>query len=198
LHQKKKKKLGTTGPSAPKSAYLSNPPQAIGHNLVPPHESEGAGNDLEKLFQKDYFEKFHTQQRESDTHSSRSTSNMQTTPRQGKGQMVSKPPPPLSIEVEEDARGGKSLMYKPEKMGSGLQTYSSQATKTRPGKSPITLQLTEIIEKFKPSFVEESHDQQESPNPIEEGGPTHLDPHQNNKDISPNPQSEANASELID
>jgi len=92
--------------------------------MVPAHEIASAGNDLEKLFQKDYFDKFHTQQRESDTHSSRSTSNMQTTPRQGKGQMISKPPP-LSIEVEEDARGGKSLMYKPENKGSGLQNYSS-------------------------------------------------------------------------
>ena len=173
--------------------------------MVPAHEAEGAGHDLEKLFQKDYFDKFHTQQRESDTHSSRSTSNMQTTPRQGKGQMVSRPPPPLSIEVEEDARGGKSLMYKPENKGSGLQTYSSQATKTRPGKSPITLQLTEIIEKFKPSFVEESHDQQESPRDHNligevhnEVGATRLDPNKNIIDISPNPQSEANASELID
>jgi hypothetical protein len=104
--------------------------------------------------------------------------------------MVSKvsPPqkPPLSIEVDEDARGGKSLIYKPENKGSGLQTYSSQASKptSKPGKSPIALQLTEIIEKFKPSFVEESHDQQllqdspREPNHIEEaqregGGSSH-------------------------
>jgi hypothetical protein len=78
--------------------------------------------------------------------------------------MVSKAPapqkPPLSIEIDEDARGGKSLIYKPENKGSGLQNYSSQVTKPagKPGKSPIALQLTEIIEKFKPSFVEESHD----------------------------------------
>ena len=111
---------------------------------------------MEKLFQKDYFDKFHTQ-RESDT-LSQSTNNKQTTPRQGKGQMVSKPP--LSIDIDEDARGSKSLIYKPENKGNGLQNYSSQANKPagKPGKSPITLQLTEIIEKFKPSFVEESHD----------------------------------------
>ena len=113
--------------------------------------------------------------------------------------MVSKAPTsqkhPLSIEVDEEARGGKSLIYKPENKGSGLQTYSSQASKPagKPGKSPIALQLTEIIEKFKPSFVEESHDQQllqESPreqNPVEEahreGGSSQKNTYQNKKDI---------------
>lgn len=76
---------------------------------------------------------------------------------------------PLSIDVDDeqnDQRKGKSLIYKPEIKGRApIQNYSSQ-TKSGVGKntakSPITLQLTEIIEKFKPSFVEESHEQ-ESP-----------------------------------
>ena len=50
---------------------------------------------------------------------------------------------------------GKSLIYKPEK-GAAIMNYTAQPNKNRP-KSPIQLQLTEIIEKFKPSFVEESH-----------------------------------------
>ena len=49
----------------------------------------------------------------------------------------------------------KSLIYKPEK-GSAIQNYTSQPKRNR-SKSPIQLQLTEIIEKFKPSFAEESH-----------------------------------------
>ena len=53
------------------------------------------------------------------------------------------------------SKGSKSLIYKPEK-GAAIQNYTAQQNKNRP-KSPIQLQLTEIIEKFKPSFVEESH-----------------------------------------
>ncbi len=53
---------------------------------------------------------------------------------------------------------GKSLIYKPEK-GAAIMNYTAQPNKNRP-KSPIQLQLTEIIEKFKPSFVEESHGDQ--------------------------------------
>ena len=73
--------------------------------------------------------------------------------------------PPLSIEIDEEggeARKGKSIIYKPDNKGSAalMQNYSNQAKPgTKPGRSPIALQLTEIIEKFKPSFVEESHDQ---------------------------------------
>jgi hypothetical protein len=83
--------------------------------------------------------------------------------------------PPLSIEIDEDntnnletKKGKSTLIYKPDIKGSApIQNYSKPiggGTKTVGSKSPITLQLTEIIEKFKPSFVEESHDQmQESP-----------------------------------
>ena len=53
------------------------------------------------------------------------------------------------------SKASKSLIYKPEK-GAAIQNYTAQPNKNRP-KSPIQLQLTEIIEKFKPSFVEESH-----------------------------------------
>ena len=80
--------------------------------------------------------------------------------------MISKAPkPPLSIEIDEEggeARKGKSIIYKPENTkGSAalMQNYSNQAKPgIKPVRSPIALQLTEIIEKFKPSFVEESHD----------------------------------------
>ena len=52
--------------------------------------------------------------------------------------------PPLSIEIEEDAKDSKkekSLIYKPEIKGNvPIQNYSTQAKPVgKPGKSPITL-----------------------------------------------------------
>jgi hypothetical protein len=115
---------------------------------MPAPAAAAEGNDLEKLFQRDYFEKFNTIQAQAVDTLSQSTSahNMQTTPRQGKGQMISKATtkPPLSIEIEDDAnenRKGKSLIYKPEIKGSApIQNYSNQ-TKAggKTAKSPIAL-----------------------------------------------------------
>jgi hypothetical protein len=54
------------------------------------------------------------------------------------------------------------MIYKPDKSNSAVQGYNHSKTNGK-AKSPLGLELTEIAEKFKPSYVEESHDAAEDP-----------------------------------